>query len=883
MKNNDFGKHLHDAVENYYLYNPDTLMPLVIAALAVQGKLSIENVTDDDINPSDDATDTTVHFASIQFEEVLQYDWVRLDPKLKKKIRQCLDNNVKAIRVVGNIDDSLRDIYDTFHHYDTYTVEEEYHHRIGILYHHSDNEASEQAHRQYATICLAEALLCNSVEWLKDLFLVIGNHMLVKSGLQPERPRMNVALALNVLMDYDGAGTIYNPFAGCGIAAAMIEGEKQLWADGNGNDKLFAVARLLNYGMGGSNEHFEQHDSTLWREGKFDYILSTYMGYVNGKSAFDFCLSKCADSLTEQGRFVGMVSPKDIFEHQSDEMKEVMKNDWLDTIVLLPFGEVAVLINRNKPKIQKKVVRFFNLNHPMLSQRFIPSLLSDDNYAEYFDLSDVRKKGFFRELLIHDLKEREGYEIVRLGDYVSKCRRQTYSLKNVPENERVLTYIDRKNAYNPLRNLWMNGLEKDPITSLFAPAYCLKEDCLITNDHGALDPRGFDSDWGTSYFQGGYAFSFNDTGDAEWIVEELNKRYVLQQLHPYGLNRMVPQSITEEQILNLQIYRENFLENLDLDDDEQNTSEPDEKFDCLPEGFVLHYDNVDYTLVKFLDNGFFGYTYRAEAYNRATGQTADVVLKEFYPHLHMKREGVRAVLRDEDDQRFIDDNLPKFFEECNIMKKLGNIEDSHIVPALESFKCEETDSYFYVMPLYEMSLLEMAQSWCDFNEEICVEHILKPICKALYLAHREGVLHLDIKPDNILLDKEGNAALIDFGVAKRYDEKGRIIDACGSGSKSCFAAPEMLVEGNMVTFGPQPDIYGLAATVYYLITNGQIPHPVEEFSDQYRDLRHYMKQENCSPQFIDAIVCALSRSASARPKDALAFLRMFPNCEQIKF
>lgn len=53
--------------------------------------------------------------------------------------------------------ESLKQIYDTFHHYDSFTVEQEYHHRIGILYNnHSSNKASDTALRQYATLMLAQ-------------------------------------------------------------------------------------------------------------------------------------------------------------------------------------------------------------------------------------------------------------------------------------------------------------------------------------------------------------------------------------------------------------------------------------------------------------------------------------------------------------------------------------------------------------------------------------------------------------------------------------------------------------------------------------------------------------------------------------------------------
>ena len=284
------GDKLYDAVGNYYKYNPDTLMPLLMLALAMKGKLQI----------STNHNDNAVALFEINPQEVAKYDWVRLDPSLRKRIKEAVSSQISTICVEGHIEESLLDIYKTFQNYDTVTVEEEYHHKIGVLYHHSSNSSSVQAHRQYASIYLSETLIDAPKEFLKMFFIRVANRILVKSGLQPDRPRLEVANAIRTLLQYDGKGKVYNPFAGCAIAAAIIPAGQNMYVDGNGNEKLFAVARLLNYGMSGSTEHYEQRDSTKWSEaGKFDYIISTYKGYVEGKTAFDFCLSKCFDTLSE--------------------------------------------------------------------------------------------------------------------------------------------------------------------------------------------------------------------------------------------------------------------------------------------------------------------------------------------------------------------------------------------------------------------------------------------------------------------------------------------------------------------------------------------------------------------------------------------------------
>lgn len=161
MATNEFSSRLHDAVENYYQYNPDTLMPLLMLALAAQDKIKLNTKHDDSAHV----------FCKVSLNEIINYDWVQLDPTLKKRVKTAIANGETTFSIEGEIDHTLMDIYDTFHHYDTFTVNEEYHHKIGILYDHSNNAASDKAHRQYAMICLAEAMIDAPMEWLSERFL----------------------------------------------------------------------------------------------------------------------------------------------------------------------------------------------------------------------------------------------------------------------------------------------------------------------------------------------------------------------------------------------------------------------------------------------------------------------------------------------------------------------------------------------------------------------------------------------------------------------------------------------------------------------------------------------------------------------------------------
>lgn len=866
MAKKDFSSRLHDAVENYYHYNPDTLLPLMMVALAANGKLRIAAGTSIPENAA----------CVLTPQEIINFDWVELDDPLKRRVNKWIKDGVTAVAVDMEIGRSLLQIYKTLKNNDERDVVREYHHRIGRLVHHSSNEASEKAQRQYATFVLTEALLDMPVSYLKEKYFNIFNHILVNSGIQPKRPRLRVASALSTLLQYDGKGLVYNPFAGCSIAGAMLQSKTNFYGDGDPNDKLYAAGLLLNYGMGVSNEHFLQRDSRQWLNGKkIDYVISTYTGFINGESAFDFCLGKCLSDPEFEGRYAGMVLPKEIFEKETANFKEALKRDWIDTIVLLPFGEVAVLVNANKSDQQKKHIKFFNLTHPMLSNRPVNIILSDADYADILSVADVKKKNFLRNLVLPEISDLEDYEIIRLNTIVSKVKRATYNLSDLPKEERVLASIDMNRVYNQFERVWMQGIEKESRTTLFAPAYHIETYSLITNYKGHLEPRLFDTDEGTAFFQDGYVFTINDpeSVDYNWLIHELNEPYVQRQLHPYGIDEMVPEPISEDQILNLQLYRE-IEEEFDFDESEYN--------DYLEPGTIIHGSKSEYTIHSYLGCGNFGFAYSAESHNLFTGETKEIVLKEFYPHSDYHRENGKVVPNNEFTELEYEDERIKFQKEAELMKLLGNIPDSHIVPAFDYFECEETNTLYYEMPFYKgKSFEDLLKNGERLTESIAITHAVIPLCKALHASEKHKVLHLDIKPDNVLIDDNGDAILTDFGTAKVYDKAGNIIDPRGKSYRGPFAAPE-LRQGSLTSYDPRPDMFGIAATIFCVVTR-ETPTTIMELDKiAEENVRQSLIEENCSDQFINAIVRGLQGSMSLRPANAQLFLNLFPGCEDIK-
>jgi serine/threonine protein kinase len=92
------------------------------------------------------------------------------------------------------------------------------------------------------------------------------------------------------------------------------------------------------------------------------------------------------------------------------------------------------------------------------------------------------------------------------------------------------------------------------------------------------------------------------------------------------------------------------------------------------------------------------------------------------------------------------------------------------------------------------------------------------VCEGLAEAHRLGVVHRDLKPQNIMIDREGNARIMDFGIARSLETKG-VTDSGSLIGTPEYMSPEQ-VEGREVD--PRSDIYSLGVILYEMVT-GRVP------------------------------------------------------------
>jgi hypothetical protein len=124
------------------------------------------------------------------------------------------------------------------------------------------------------------------------------------------------------------------------------------------------------------------------------------------------------------------------------------------------------------------------------------------------------------------------------------------------------------------------------------------------------------------------------------------------------------------------------------------------------------------------------------------------------------------------------------------------------------------------MPLIEGRSLAAVLDQGKMKPDATVALLLK-LCDAIDYAHRLGLLHLDLKPANVLLDARDEPLIADFGLARHMDNNGGVDAQEVSGTPQFMAPEQILIKQYRLT--PATDIYALGAILYICLT-GQSPH-----------------------------------------------------------
>lgn len=281
--------------------------------------------------------------------------------------------------------------------------------------------------------------------------------------------------------------------------------------------------------------------------------------------------------------------------------------------------------------------------------------------------------------------------------------------------------------------------------------------------------------------------------------------------------------------------------------------------------------NSRYAIQKTLGQGGFGITYLAyDNFNHK-----QVAIKEFFMKELCNRNGKNHHMSvpSTGSRKLVDKFRAKFLKEANT---IANLSHPNIIKIYDIF--EENATAYYAMEyisggsLADLLEKEPEKRFC----EVDALHYLRQVAGALNYIHMLGINHLDIKPDNIL-DDNGRAVLIDFGVAKRYDNDGHQTSTTPVGLSHGYAPLEQYKSGGVAEFSPATDIYSLGATLYKLITGQTPPDANDVLEKGLPDIKDMM-----STQCADAIKKAMRSKRAYRQQSIDEFLNMLPQEETIE-
>ncbi len=283
--------------------------------------------------------------------------------------------------------------------------------------------------------------------------------------------------------------------------------------------------------------------------------------------------------------------------------------------------------------------------------------------------------------------------------------------------------------------------------------------------------------------------------------------------------------------------------------------------DALPAGASLR--NGGFVLGRALGQGGFGITYVGNdaALHRA------VAIKEFFP-LGSTRAGLDVRPASGTSQAAYDSAKNIFLEEARTLARFAH---PNIVDVYTVF--EENNSAYMVMEyLKGQSLMQWVQQRGALAENEAIGTI-RQVGAALEAVHGQGLLHQDVKPDNVMLCDDGRVVLLDFSLTQKLDvatghKTVRLSEDTRFGTAGYAPLEQYSRQGRVGTY---TDVYALAATLYHLLT-GQPPAEATDRAAgmELQDVRAL--NPRVSSGAAQAITDALAMEPRNRPQTVPDFL-----------
>ncbi|MBL6751714.1 MAG: serine/threonine protein kinase [Nevskia sp.] len=258
----------------------------------------------------------------------------------------------------------------------------------------------------------------------------------------------------------------------------------------------------------------------------------------------------------------------------------------------------------------------------------------------------------------------------------------------------------------------------------------------------------------------------------------------------------------------------------------------------LPENSRI--DN--FRILRRIGRGGFGITYVAAEYapqdaaDAAEAPSREVVVKEFFPQHIARRENGHTVSAAEEVEgagQAFRNGIRAFLNEAKAIMTLEHDNIVHIHRVLEA-----NGTAYFTMPFLRGETLRALLKREGSLSEERARRFLLPVLGGLAYAHAKGVLHRDLKPDNIMIrESDGRAVLIDFGSARMQaatdaTQYTRLTDLVAY--TPGYAALEQYARATSSNqHGPYTDVYGIAAVLYETVTGRCPPESAQRAAEVY--------------------------------------------------
>ncbi|MGN0036948.1 MAG: protein kinase [Bacteroidaceae bacterium] len=296
------------------------------------------------------------------------------------------------------------------------------------------------------------------------------------------------------------------------------------------------------------------------------------------------------------------------------------------------------------------------------------------------------------------------------------------------------------------------------------------------------------------------------------------------------------------------------------------------KGDTLPLGAVLHGKSYSYRIEQVLGQGSFGITYLASVKMQGALGSIDaqvkVAVKEFFMKEINGREGTTVTSGSKGG--LFADYRKKFVREATNLSRLRH---PHIIQVLECF--EENNTVYYAMEYLDGGSLDDLIARRHGLPEAEALGYVRQVADALAYMHAHNVLHLDLKPGNVMLH-QGKAVLIDFGLSKQYDEDGNPDSSTTVGGGTPGYAPiEQANYRDGKGFPVTMDIYALGGTLYKMLTGQRPPEASEVLNEGLPP-----KPAQISATTWAAVEAAMQPLRKNRPQTVEAWMALLPAAGQ---